>query len=134
MEEENNVQAAVPVLPPKGRAVAAKNWTAAEGVALINEAKALKIDDTTLNSDDRWKTLGDNVAKVMSFTAARSHGSNIDHFKAMVKVVRSMSNAYSMANAQNENAVQCPDLLDSSADAAMTEAYNEGSIVSQKLL
>ena len=114
------------VVPAKGGRVT-KNWNAIEGLTLINKAKALKIDDTTLSNDSRWEDLGNSVAESLN-TAARSVSSNIEHLKAMVKLVRSMSSAYSMANAENQNAVKCPAVLATPADETMTEAYNRGNL------
>lgn len=104
----------------RGRATAARNWKADEGLALILEAKALGVDDNTVSSDSRWETLGNNVAKSLNIST-RTVNSNIDHLKTMVKVVRSMSSSYSMS----PNAIQCPQ-APSAADEVSTELFNTG--------
>ena len=125
--EQRNVEAAAPAAAPlKGRAVAAKNWTAAEGLLLINEAKALGIDDTTVSNDPRWATLGNKVAETLK-VSSRTSNSNVDHFKAMIKLVRSICSAFSMENSENDSAVVCP-LLTPSADEQTINKFNEGNI------
>ena len=135
MNAQNNVENQDPnavvvanALINKGRASASRNWKADEGLALIIGAKHLCIDDTTSSGDPRWETLGSNVANELKVTA-RTTGSNSDHLKTMIKVVRSVSSAYSMAAVHDPNLVKCPELLSPSADEALTLAFNRGSVI-----